>query len=521
MSVFPPQLQRLLRAGAHLESDARDQRRIDVNNSIALTLALNTGMYVVVLCAMGLRPLGLLLIPLGACYLLPIWFNHLGRFVTSRVVLVTIPSAIVFTYVSAIGLRGEVSLFFAAASLPLVVCDLRERAVIVWGIGLAVAGALVMAIGGGSLMGVHLLSPSAEFTLRVILIVGTFGILLAIVLSFVVSNARAEGSLRVAHGDILRVLAERERSEEKQRALQLELAQAQKLESVGRLAAGVAHEINTPIQYVGDSIHFVREGIDDLRGLIESYQHLARAVANGSASPEDVQRIAGAEEEADLAYLLENVPKALDRAIDGVGRVAAIVRSMKEFAHPDGPEKSSADLNRALLSTLTISRNAYKSVADVDTQLKEIPPVLCHLGSLNQVFLNLIVNAADSIGEVVSGSERKGRITISTREEKETESVLISVGDDGAGIPEDIKDQDLRSIFHHQIGWQGNRSGSRDHKEDCRHARRRDLVRQRGGKRNDVLHPPPVRGAIGVHRPHLPLKAEGVSSDTCRVIGEE
>jgi signal transduction histidine kinase len=445
--TFPRQIHRLLRAGADLEPDVRDQRRIYVNNSIALTLMLNTGMYVVVLYAMGLRSLALLLIPLGASYLLPVWFNHSGRFGVSRIVLVTMPNVIVFTYVSAIGLRGEVSLFFAAASLPLVVCDLGDRAAIAWGIGLSVVGALVLAIWGGSFMGAHLLSPPAEFTFRAILIVGTFGILLAIVLSFVVSNVRAERSLRVAHTDILRILVERDRSEEKEKALQLELAQAHKLESVGRLAAGVAHEINTPIQYVGDSIHFVRGGIDALRGLAEEYQRLARLVDDGSASREDVQRIARAEEEADLPYLLDNVPKALERAIDGVARVAAIVRSMKEFAHPDGPEKSTADLNAALLSTLTVASNSYKSVADVDTQLQDLPQVRCHLGSLNQVFLNLIVNAADSIGEVVSGSDRKGRITVSSREETESESVLISVGDTGAGIPEDIRAKIFDQFF--------------------------------------------------------------------------
>jgi signal transduction histidine kinase len=152
--------------------------------------------------------------------------------------------------------------------------------------------------------------------------------------------------------------AERARAEQSQRDLQTELLQAQKLESVGRLASGVAHEINTPIQFIGDSVQFVREVMPDLANVVVAYRRLAEAVSTGTAVPADAASVAEAEAKGDLDYALEQIPKALDRAHDGVGRVAAIVRSMKAFAHPDGVNKAPADLNAALSSTLTVAGNA-------------------------------------------------------------------------------------------------------------------------------------------------------------------
>ncbi len=144
-----------------------------------------------------------------------------------------------------------------------------------------------------------------------------------------------------------------------------------------------------------------------------------------------------AEEAADLAYLFENVPKALDRSLDGLGRVAEIVRSMKEFAHPDHKDKVPADLNQALAATLAIAHNEYKYVADVETDFGDLPPVVCYIGELNQAFLNIIVNAAHAIGDVVKGTPRRGRIRIVTR--LEVDSVLVAISDTGPGISEDIR----------------------------------------------------------------------------------
>jgi PAS domain S-box-containing protein len=221
-----------------------------------------------------------------------------------------------------------------------------------------------------------------------------------------------------------------------QKKLEAGLHQSQKLESIGRLAAGVAHEINTPVQFVSDSVHFVRDAMSDLSGLIGHYQRVNQAVIDGSASAEAAAEVLEAEQTADLDYLLENVPKALTRSLDGLERVATIVRSMKEFAHPDQKEMTSVDLNQAVQSTLIIARNEYKYVADVEVDFGDLPLVTCHGGDINQAVLNIIVNAAHAIGDVVKGTEERGRIHVSTRQDGD--HVIIAITDSGGGIPEHI-----------------------------------------------------------------------------------
>ncbi|HYJ40778.1 MAG TPA: ATP-binding protein [Steroidobacteraceae bacterium] len=234
-----------------------------------------------------------------------------------------------------------------------------------------------------------------------------------------------------------------------QRRLENELAQAQKLESVGRLAAGVAHEINTPVQFVSDSVHFVREAMDDLSGILGKYRELRTATQSPNQNGADIEAAAKAAEEAeddaDLDYILENAPVALDRARDGLGRVAAIVRSMKEFAHPDRKEMAQADLNQAIASTLVIASNEYKYVAEVETDFAELPLVNCFAGEINQVVLNLIVNAAHAIDDVVKGTPSKGLIRVSTR--VLDDSVEIAISDTGKGIPVEVRPRIFDPFF--------------------------------------------------------------------------
>jgi len=224
--------------------------------------------------------------------------------------------------------------------------------------------------------------------------------------------------------------------------LELELRQAQKLESVGRLASGIAHEINTPIQFVSDSVYFVRDAFASMGPLLERYRALGEALRESewAAEAAEIERVLAS---VDADYLLENVPAALDRAIDGLGRVATIVRSMKEFAHPDHG-KVAADLNSALSSTLVIARNEYKDIADVHTELGELPFCYCQVGELNQAFLNIIVNAAHAIADRGNDGPR-GLITVRTR--LDGADVVVEIADTGGGIPEDIRGRIFDPFF--------------------------------------------------------------------------
>jgi len=227
--------------------------------------------------------------------------------------------------------------------------------------------------------------------------------------------------------------------------LEAELRQAQKLESVGRLASGIAHEINTPIQFVSDSCFFVREALAAMFQLVRGYSDLLAKSAPGAERADCLAQAAALEEDADLAYLVASAPKALDTMLEGLSRVAELVAGMKTFAHPDQKQKVLVDLNLALKSTLTIARNEYKYVADLETDLTELPSVMCHAGEINQVILNIIVNAAHAIAERVKGSDQRGRITLRTR--WENDSVLISISDTGNGIPPEAQDRIFEPFF--------------------------------------------------------------------------
>jgi signal transduction histidine kinase len=223
----------------------------------------------------------------------------------------------------------------------------------------------------------------------------------------------------------------------RQRQLELELQQAQKLESVGRLAAGVAHEINTPVQFVSDSVQFVRTSIEDLIGIVHKQQRAIDGVlSNRASSPRLALEATAAADAADLPYLADEMPKALERAVDGLDRVAAIVRSMKVFAHPNS-ERGNVDLNKAVESTLVIARNEYRYVADLVTHLGELPPVSCFGGEINQAILNVVLNAAHAMGDVFAQSGTRGTLTIRTA--RDIDHVVVSIEDTGGGIPEHVR----------------------------------------------------------------------------------
>ena len=194
------------------------------------------------------------------------------------------------------------------------------------------------------------------------------------------------------------------------RLLRDQLLQAQKLESVGQLAAGIAHEINTPTQYIGDNVRFLKDAFQDLKKLMAEYEGLLAAAQGHTLSGETLQEVAAAVEHADTAYLLEEIPKAIEQTLEGVTRVSGLVSAMKEFSHPGTKEKTPLDLNHAIESTVTVARNEWKYVADLETEFDQsLPLISCQPGEFNQVILNLIVNAAHAIADVVGKVRERGK----------------------------------------------------------------------------------------------------------------
>jgi len=230
------------------------------------------------------------------------------------------------------------------------------------------------------------------------------------------------------------------------KVLEAQLAQTKKLESVGLLAAGIAHEINTPIQYVGDTVTFLRDANADLMRALDIAADHGQTRQGEVCVEEIIAQVRACLEEVDYPFLKEEMPKSFARALEGVDRVSTIVKAMRSFSHPGESEKKAVDLNQAIENTLIVSRNEWKYVATIETNLTlDLPQVVCLPGEMNQVLLNLVVNAAHAVGDVIRGTGKLGVIRVKTV--LEDGQAHISISDSGTGIPEALQSKIFDPFF--------------------------------------------------------------------------
>ena len=242
-------------------------------------------------------------------------------------------------------------------------------------------------------------------------------------------------------------VTDQKQSEQDRALLQIQLSQAQKLESIGMLAAGIAHEINTPAQFVSDNLTYVAKGVAKLEPVLAAYPQLLAALQSAGPLSAEIEPWVAGTSQVKLEHLRRELPAALEDALNGMGRITQIVRAMKNFSHPGGDKLTPCDLNQAIDNTLIVCRNEWKYVAEMQTSLApDLPLVPCLLGDLNQVIVNLVVNAAHAIADMVSKNPgTKGTITVGTRLLEGWAEVRVS--DTGTGIPESARGHIFTPFF--------------------------------------------------------------------------
>jgi len=259
-------------------------------------------------------------------------------------------------------------------------------------------------------------------------------------------NATIECEVRLRTAELENTVARLSDEMAERQRLEGQLVQAQKLESIGQLAAGIAHEINTPAQYVSDNAKFLEGEFEGILKVLDHYANLLDADAPAESWPERVGKIRATLGEVDFDFLREEIPNAISQSLEGIDRITHIVRAMKDFSHPGTGQKESVDLNQAIASTVTVCKNRWKYAAELELDLDPgLPAVRCHLAELNQVILNLVVNAADAIESRFKGTNELGRIVVSTRAAGEW--IEISVADNGGGVPEAIRERIFDPFF--------------------------------------------------------------------------
>ncbi|HKJ66145.1 MAG TPA: PocR ligand-binding domain-containing protein [Desulfopila sp.] len=217
--------------------------------------------------------------------------------------------------------------------------------------------------------------------------------------------------------------------------MERQILQMSKMEAIGTLAAGIAHEINTPIQYVTDNTHFLEDAFSDYQQLLRKYTALKQSDSDNEQFASLSKQIDAFEKEIDLDYLNGETGKAIEGSLEGLNRMATVVRAMKDFAHPGGKTKEEVDINEIINNTVTVATNEWKYCADITLNLNDsLPLVPVYSGQIKQAILNVVVNAAHAINE--SQLQEKGTITISTSQSGD--SIKIEISDNGMGIPEEV-----------------------------------------------------------------------------------
>jgi len=254
----------------------------------------------------------------------------------------------------------------------------------------------------------------------------------------VVAHKTAE--LERERGELERALAEL-------RLAQAQLLQAQKMESIGQLAAGVAHEINTPTQYVMDNLGFVQMANGKLLEVLDMALGVANQAREGAAPADAIAQLDQLVQRARIDFLKQQIPGALNESLEGLTHISRIVSAMKEFSHPSDGEKTLVSLADLIATTITVARNEWKYVADLETSLPpDLPPLPCLRDMIGQTLLNLVVNAAHAIADTLEpGVRDKGHIQISAT--VEGPHMVIRVSDDGAGIPPGIRERIFEPFF--------------------------------------------------------------------------
>jgi signal transduction histidine kinase len=255
-----------------------------------------------------------------------------------------------------------------------------------------------------------------------------------------------------------RAIEQRRLLQEKQR-MEKELAQAQRMQAIGQLAAGIAHEINTPTQYIGDNARFLKDAFAEVGGLLDSFEELLQAARSDAVSDDLLRQMEAKFRSADVSYWAREIPQAIQQSLEGVAHVASIVGAMKEFSHPGNGGKRNVDLNRVISGAITLCHAEWKYVAELVTDFDpELPAVCCVPTDINSVILNLVVNAAHAIAAVRGkGGSDKGTITVRTR--LDGRYAEIRVEDSGGGIPAEIRSQVFDLFFTTKEVGQGTGQG--------------------------------------------------------------